>query len=408
MSFLKKLKANKPQAKLEGYFMTMLGKSKFGKTTWAVEVVEEHFGSLDNALLLATEIGYKTMDGVIAIPITGFEWAENEDEDDEDVKAQKDDNEERGFIEVVDELIENKNEVDFKFIIIDTITALERYATAHVIRQANRQDNPAKRYKTISNIPWGDGYTMVGEAIYEQIDRLKKAGFGVLVIGHEKTRKIKNKDGYEYDYTGLNVMGKVSDIIERESDFIIYADLMTTEGEDGKPKEERMLRYRSDGNFLAGCRFKHFPASTSNEPADFLKAFKEAVEASSGKKLPKKVVEVKEEVEDEKEHVVEEKPKKTSTKKQKAKEVEPDVAEEQVKAEAEAEKSAVESTTDEDVAEAIEAVKAEIGELLADMPLADKKKCAVEFKNVTGAIDYKQSNSLEDLQEVLEFVKELA
>lgn len=401
MSFLKKLKANKPEAKLEGYFMTMLGKSKFGKTTWAVEVVEEHFGSLDNALLLATEIGYKTMNGVIAIPITGFDWAENEDDDDEEVKAKKTDNEERGFIEVVDELIENKNEVDFKFIIIDTITALERYATQYVIRQANRQDNPAKRYKTISNIPWGDGYTMVGEAIYEQIDRLKKAGFGVLVIGHEKSRKIKNKDGYEYDYTGLNVMGKVSDIIERESDFIIYADLMTTEGEDGKPKEERLLRFRSDGNFLAGCRFKHFPATVSNEPADFLKAFKEAVEASSGKKLPKKVVEVKEEVEPDVEHVVEEKVEKKS-KKEKA------VEKAQVEKEAEAEKSAVESTTDEDVAEAIDAVKAEIGELLADMALADKKKCAGQFKKVTGAIDYKKSNNLEDLQEVLEFVKELA
>lgn len=404
MSFLKKLKANKPEAKLEGYFMTMLGKSKFGKTTWAVEVVEEHFGSLDNALLLATEIGYKTMNGVIAIPITGFDWAENEDDDDEEVKAQKSDNEERGFIEVVDELIENKNEVDFKFIIIDTITALERYATQYVIRQANRQDNPAKRYKTVSNIPWGDGYTMVGEAIYEQIDRLKKAGFGVLVIGHEKTRKIKNKDGYEYDYTGLNVMGKVSDIIERESDFIIYADLMTTEGEDGKPKEERLLRYRSDGNFLAGCRFKHFPASTSNEPADFLKAFKEAVEASSGKKLPKKVVEVREEVEPDTEHVVEEKSEKPAKKTKKEKEVE----KAQVEQEAEAEKSAVESTTDKDVAEAIDAVKAELAELLADMDKDDKKKCAVEFKKVTGAVDYRKSNSLEDLQEVLEFVKELA
>lgn len=407
MSFLKKLKPNKPEARLEGYFMTMLGKSKFGKTTWAVEVVEEHFGSLDNALLLATEIGYKTMNGVIAIPITGFEWAENEDEDDEEVKAKKPDNEERGFIEVVDELIENKNDVDFKFIIIDTITALERYATKHVIRQANRQDNPAKRYKTIANIPWGDGYTMVGEAIYEQIDRLKKAGFGVLVIGHEKTRKIKNKDGFEYDYTGLNVMGKVSDVIERESDFLIYADLMTTEGEDGKPQEERLLRFRSDGNFLAGCRFKHFPASTSNEPADFLKAFKEAVEASSGKKLPKKVVEPKEEVEEETETpVVEEKPKKTRTKtKEKVKEVEPDVAEEVNEDESTAVEIPEQNT---EYVKAVDAVKAEIGELLTDMVLADKKKCAGVFKKVTGEIDYRLSKDLEKLQEVLEFVKELA
>lgn len=266
MSFLKQLKANKPTASIEGYFISMLAKSKFGKTTLAIDLIKENYdGDMSKGLLLATEIGYKTMDGVYAIPITGFEYAEVEDE------------EQRGFIEVIDELVDNKAEVPFRFIIIDTITALERYATSYAIAKANREDKPQKRYTDISDVPWGKGYNMVAEEIYAQIDRLKKAGFGVFVIGHEKNKKIKNRDGFEYDYTTFNVLTKTSDIIEREADMIIYGDMITEKGEDGSLVVNRKLRFRSDGNILCGTRFRNFPAEIDNSATAFLTAFKNAV-----------------------------------------------------------------------------------------------------------------------------------
>src|SRR6185312_2526419 len=237
--------------------------SKFGKTTFAVDLAREFYGNLDSTLLLATEIGYKTMDGVFAIPITGFDYAEEEDD------------EQRGFIETVDELIENKADVPFRFIIIDTITALERYAVAYSIRKANREDRPQKRYTDISDIPWGKGYTMVAEEIYKQVDRLKKAGFGVFIIGHEKTKKITNRDGFEYDYTMFNVLGKTADIIEREADMIIYGDLITEKGEDGQVETNRKLKLRSDGNILCGTRFRNFPAEIDVDV--FIETFKNAI-----------------------------------------------------------------------------------------------------------------------------------
>lgn len=365
MSFLKTLKANKPVASLEGYFMAMLAPSKFGKTTWSVDTVREHYnGDMDKALLLATEIGYKTMDGVFAIPVTGFDFAEEED------------GEQKGFIEVVDELIDNKDEIPFRFIIIDTITALERYAVAYAIRKANRDDQPQKRYTDISDIPWGKGYTLVAEHIYQQIDRLKKAGFGVLVIGHSKTKKIKNRDGYEYDYTGLNVLGKTSDIIEREADMIMYGDIMVKEGKDGKPETTRVLRFRSDGNILCGTRFRNFPAEISNDPKEFLAEFKKAVEGSSISKV-EKVKEVAKEVAKEEpiQEVVEKDP---------------------------------EVQHAEEVEVTVDSVKAEIASLVADMEVATKRECAGKFKEVLGQADYRKSNDLDALQEALEFVKSLA
>jgi AAA domain len=360
MSFLKSLKPNKPTASLEGYFISMLAKSKFGKTTFAIDLANEFYGGLDSTLILAPEIGYKTMNGVYAINITGFDYAEDEDNENE-----------RGFIETVDELIENKSDHSFRFIIIDTITALERYAVAYAVRKANRDDQPAKRYTDISDIPWGKGYTLVAEYIYSQIDRLKKAGFGVFIIGHEKTKKITNKDGFEYDYTMFNVLGKTADIIEREADMIIYGDLMVEEGEDGKAVESRKLRFRSDGNILCGTRFRNFPAVIDNDVHTFISTFKEAVLGlyNNDEKAVKKAQK-----------------------------------EQKIESEAKSEK-AVKKEKDSG---AIDDLKEEIKSLLDKMDKADKVECAKFFKKKLGeGGDYRKSEDLEGLKEALEFTKSL-
>lgn len=355
MSFLNNLKANKPTASLEGYFISMLAKSKFGKTTFAIDLAQEFYGNLDSTLLLATEIGYKTMDGVYAIPVTGFDYPEH------------DDGEQRGFIETIDELIDNKENIPFRFIIIDTITALERYAIAYTIRKANRDDQPKKRYTDISDIPWGKGYTLVAEYIYGQIDRLKKAGFGVFIIGHEKNKKVTNRDGFEYDFTTFNVLTKTSDIIEREADMIIYGDLQVEENGTGKVATNRKLKFRSDGNILCGTRFRRFPDEIDNDVNVFMSEFKKAVlNLYNGDE----------------------------------KAVEEAIKEEKVKAE-EAVKVIKNTKTASDYIN-------EIGEIIKDLPKSTKTECAKFFQENLGAVDFKKSEDVDALAEALEFVKSKA
>ncbi|GIN25490.1 hypothetical protein FDF40_03905 [Clostridium sporogenes] len=352
MSFLKQLKPNKPTASLEGYFISMLAKSKFGKTTFSVDLAKEFYGNLDSTLLLATEIGYKTMDGVFAVPVTGFDYAE------------EDDGQQRGFIETIDELIENKSDVPFRFIIIDTITALERYAIAYVLRKAGREDG--KRYTDISDIPWGKGYNMVAEEIYKQIDRLKKAGFGVFIIGHEKTRKITNKDGFEYDYTTFNVLSKTSDIIEREADMIIYGDLQVEKSEEGKAFETRKLRFRSDGNILCGTRFRTFPSVIDNDAKIFVKTFKEAILGlynGDEKAVAEAQKEQKEEAE--------------------------------VKAEKSIEKEK----------RSAEFLIKDIEKIVESLDNDVKKEIAVYFKEILGNVNFRKSEDVDALEKALKFVK---
>jgi len=57
MSFLTNIKPNKPTTQIEGYFIAMLAKSKFGKTTFALDLAQEFYGGLDSTLLVATEVG---------------------------------------------------------------------------------------------------------------------------------------------------------------------------------------------------------------------------------------------------------------------------------------------------------------------------------------------------------------
>lgn len=355
MSFLKALKPNKPTATLEGYFISMLAKSKFGKTTFALDLAKEFYGNLDSTLLLATEIGYKTMADVYAIPVTGFDYAE------------EDDGEQKGFIETVDELIENKAEHPFRFIVIDTVTALERYAVAYVLRKRGREDG--KRYSDISDIPWGGGYSAVAEEMYKQIDRLKKAGFGVFIIGHEKTKKITNKDGFEYDYTMFNVLGKVADIIEREADMIIYGDMRVEKGANGEAVTNRKLVFRSDGNILCGTRFRNFPTEIDNDVEVFVETFKNAILSL---------------------YNGDEKAVKEARKEQIA------------VAEAKAEK-AIESDL-----ESPEKLHQEIDALIKDLDKDVKKVVAKQFKEIfNGDANYKNAEDVNALKEALDWLKRM-
>lgn len=375
MSFLKNVKANKPTASLEGYFVSMLAPSKFGKTTFAVDLVREFYkGDMSKGLLLATEIGYRALDGIYAIPITGFDYASTESEDNHD-----DDSGEkpRGFIEVVDELIENKADVPFRFIVIDTVTALERLATSYAIRLLNREDSPKPRYSDISDVPWGKGYNRLAEEIYKQIDRLKVNGFGVFLIGHSKTKKIKDLSGFEYDFTTFNAQTKTSDIIERESDMIIYGDIRVNEDEsdsDGtNVKTERKLMFRSNGSVLCGTRFRTFPSEIDSDAKSFVKEFENAIL----KLYDGDEVELQKEVEkqDEKRQEV------IETKSEEVSELK--------------------------VAEQIKAVQEEISEIVSSMAKSQKMTVAKMFEKNLGMRDFKKSEDLEQLQLSLEEIKEM-
>lgn len=271
MSIFSQIKPNEPVATLEGYFISMYGKSKVGKTSFIYELIKKHYkNDFSKALILATEIGYKTLRGVHAMDITGFADPEFEADNEEDQHLYG-----FGFIQAVDNLIAEKQTIPYRLIIIDTLTALQRYASAFVAEEQSIKDD--KDYSNVGDIPWGGGYNLLQEVIYEQIDRLKKAGFGVLTISHDKTKTIEPKVGAKWDYTTLNLETKVADIVVREADINMYADLITKSNAKGNVDTERRLIIRSKGDIEVGSRFKTMPDELEFSAEAFLEAFDKAV-----------------------------------------------------------------------------------------------------------------------------------
>jgi GTPase SAR1 family protein len=354
MSFLKKLKPNKPVVGLEGYFMVILGKSKFGKTTFVYDLINEYYnGDMSKAILLAPEIGFKTLDGIYALPIADFNKTTEE---------QKEELNQYGFIETVDELIQNKKEIPFRTVIIDTLTALEDLAIKYVLRTESRKRG--KKFTAIGDIPYGNGYNMVAEEIYAQIDRLKKAGFAVIVIAHEKIKQVKNRDGSEYNLITLNCQGKTVDIIEREADLIIYGDLVT-EVENGSVSQKRYLRFRSDGNIICGSRFRTMPDYIELDVKLFLETFKQAVIDSYNGNIE-------------------------------------EVKKAEVEQEKEREKRAEKYIEQEENKRTPEEYISELDSLIKSMTKEQSDMLKVELKNEIGSINYKRYTEIEQFEKALD------
>ena len=191
----------------------------------------------------------------------------------------------------------------------------------------------------------------------------------MFIIGHEKTKKITNKDGFEYDYTMFNVLGKTSDIIEREADMIIYGDMRVEKGANGEAVTNRKLLFRSDGNILCGTRFRNFPTEIDNDVETFVDTFKNAILGLYGG---------------------DEKAVKEARKEQ--------IASAEAKAEKHIEKERVSA----------ESYHKEIDLIIKDMDKDSKKVVAKKFKEIfNGDANFKVVEDIELLAEALQFVKNM-
>jgi DNA polymerase III delta prime subunit len=254
---LKNLEPNKPKVDFSEYTFLIYGKPKSGKTTLFYELAKEFYnGDLSKALLIGLEKGYKALNGVMAI--NPSDWKEFED--------------------TVNQLVQDRNELTFKMIGIDTLDVLYNYACDFVVRRERIARKDAK-IKTIADVPWGAGYSMVGELIEKCVNRLINAGYGLFLISHNTEKKITQRDGKEYDQTTVSLPTRARNIFINMSDFIIFVDI--EKSKEGKTLvDNRYIYFRSDGDIEAGSRFQNVPDRIEYDAKQFLEAFKEAVESN--------------------------------------------------------------------------------------------------------------------------------
>lgn len=344
MSFLKNLKPHKVVVDAFNYKFCLAGRPKAGKTSLLYGIVKEKFnGDLSKLLLIAFEKGYNALDGIYAKDINT--WKE--------------------FQELVDELIEYKDEIPFRILGFDTVDIMAKLATEYIIKQQARKDG--KKYETIADIPYGKGYDLLESEMAKQITKLDKAGFSLFFITHDKDKQFETREGLKYDKTTLSLSGRVRDLILNMVDFIVFIEI-GKEREGTALVDKRWIYFRGDSSLEAGSRFKHVPERIEYSYKGFLQAIEDAIakEYNNDTNAMQKAMEEqnKRREEEAKKFIEQEKNKMT--------------AEEMIQ---------------------------EITKLVTPLDDQTKIKIAKKFKEILGDANYMNATDEEALAEALEFVK---
>jgi hypothetical protein len=254
---LKDLQPNKPKVDISEYVFLLYGKAKSGKTTLFYELAKEFYqGDMSKALLIALEKGYKALNNVMAVDCNN--WKE--------------------FEELVNQLVEDRNELSFRMLGIDTLDVLYQYAVDFVVRRERIARKDAK-IKAIADIPWGAGYSMVSELIEKSINKLINAGYGLVLISHDTEKKFESRDGTSYDQTTIALPTRARNVFVNMSDFIVFVDIQKSK-EGNKLVDNRYIYFRSDGDIQAGSRFQNVPEKIEYSAKEFLEVFKSAVKSN--------------------------------------------------------------------------------------------------------------------------------
>lgn len=341
MGLLNSIKPNEVTANILEYKQLIAGRPKTGKTSLFANMVDlKHDGDMSKGLLVAFERGYQALDGVHAFDIE--EWED--------------------FQELVEELVDNKDETSYEVIGLDTIDILIQRATDYVISRQSIADK--KRYTALADIAWGKGYALLDEAISTEVDKLDQAGYGLVFITHDKDKTMTTREGLEYNKTVISAGGRGGDYFRNSADLIVFIEL-TKEIEKGKKVDKRYIYFRGDADMEAGSRFKHAPVRVEYSAQNYIDAIEGAIEKEYGSK---KAV--------------------TKAKKKQAKEAEEEKKEE-----------AKESNTEELIDE--------INEIVKDLSDAKKKKLAPQLKEKFSTANYTKMEDVKELNKVLKMVKEL-
>jgi hypothetical protein len=246
---------------LENYRHYWRGIPKIGKTTMFRDLVLELYGSPEYGLLISpgNETGFKAISNLYAVEAPT--WEE--------------------FTDIVDDLVENKEENKFKLVAIDTVDELISIASDKTLKVHYQRKN--EKCQTLNSAlgGYGAGHKYVCDLINDQIRRLEGANYGLVFLSHTKIRDIKEKNMEEgYQTLTTNLESRFDRIFSDKSDIIatFFAQ------KEVKDKElvgtERFIYFRSDGFVDAGSRFANMPERVPMTAKEYIKAFEQGVKNS--------------------------------------------------------------------------------------------------------------------------------
>lgn len=218
------IKPHQVSRDLRGYSVFFYGEPKSGKTTIATKFPRH--------LLLAFEKGYNAIPGAMAQPINT--WAE--------------------FRKVLRQLKDEKVKEQFETVIIDTADIAYDLCEKYICANAKRPDG-GFGVDSVSDIPFGKGYTQVAKEYDECLRSIIQMDYGLVLISHSVDKTFKDEQGQEYNQIVPTLGNKPRAIVSRMCDIIGYS--RSVQDEEGKTSTKLFMR--GTPRYIAGSRFKYTP-----------------------------------------------------------------------------------------------------------------------------------------------------
>jgi len=152
------------------------------------------------------------------------------------------------LMEAISKSNESRKGYTYKYIAIDTVTALEEI----VLPLANKmyRDTPQGRNWTgndVTELPQGAGYRFTRKALQIILNELEELCDTLIILGHIKDKLIE-KDGEEMNERGLDLAGKMPAILCSKVDAIGYLY---------RDENETIINFKPSEKLLCGSRSEH-------------------------------------------------------------------------------------------------------------------------------------------------------
>lgn len=272
-----KYKVNTVKCDIGSYIHYWRGIKKVGKTTLFYNLVQEQYKDLNKGLLISIgdEIGFNALDGLVYAEAPT--WAD--------------------LVEIVDDLVDNKADNDFAVIALDTADEMIKLAKDECIRLHRKKTGQTVEFNACFG-GYGSGRDKVVTLVDDILARLRKAGYGIIIIGHTKIRDIKEKNGIEYQQLTSNLSSDYDGIFANKADIVMTIAVEKEVDEDKHINgTTRYMWFRTDGFVDAGGRFADMPERVEYGAKNYIDAFEEGVKNAIKKPVSDKEIQARKKAE---------------------------------------------------------------------------------------------------------------
>lgn len=249
----------------------IMGLHKIGKTTLFRDLVLHVFGDESKGLLISfgDEEGYLSLDK-LQFEKT-IEWDAYEDPD----------TGLRGFVQIIDDLIINKEKYGIEMIALDTFDKMVEVAMDEVFKEHRRLKGVMPKSINDALGGYGAGGRRLSALMQEQVSRLRDAGYAVFILAHTKIKdKTDPLSGEAYEQITNNLQSNFYNTFANTAQMIVNI-VVERDIKDGKQiGEKRMMHFRDNGIVDAGSRFNNLPDKLELSAENFMVAFEEGVRNS--------------------------------------------------------------------------------------------------------------------------------